>query len=69
MFELPVESRFKYGKFDDDVDDFAVELSGGKPAPRRASVPSGEAAPRGDGQVDEDFLRSLIGNPEGKYGR
>jgi len=71
VFEFPVESRNKYGKgFDDaDGDDFALELSGGKPSIRRSVLPQREDAPGGNSEVDENFLRGLIANSEGKYGR
>lgn len=66
--ELPVESPNKYGKWNDDSDEFAV-LLGGKPAARRAAVPATETAQSEGGAVDEDFLRSLVNDSESKYGR
>ena len=64
MTELPVESRFKYGRdqFDDiDADDLAGFLSGrGADACARSRV-------SGTTEMDEDVFREA-GNPDRHYG-
>lgn len=70
MPDMPIESRFKYGTFEDvrdeDADDIASMLRGGGPVGKRDTRPTAEL--QGTDEVDEDFLRKA-GNPSSHYGR
>ena len=66
--DMPVESRFKYGRFDDDMDELITEL-GGEPAPRSPKHnATGTEREEGEG-VDEDIFSEIARNTRDKYGR
>ena len=71
MVDLPVESRYKYGRMDDweeASDEFATALAGGDRGNGSGARRTNVATSPADDEVDAEFLRQA-GRPDAHYGR
>lgn len=69
MSDMPIESPNKYGRMDDDADEFASLLTGNTP-PKRTPGGAAVSPPADDDEIDAATLLARINSlGESKYGR
>jgi hypothetical protein len=64
-YDIPIESKNKYGVFEDDMDELLSALGGGNPKRSPNRVASADV--QDSDEVTADFLRKA-GNPSSHYG-